>query len=187
MHVPIETDNILFHALKHHYAAVQSFLAHPPVGQEQQLYAIRTFGGSQFDLYHGKLSVAAIEAETVAQLSQQGIQEKTTYHSWIASHRGYRTITLSDGSNWTLRYIDHHAYIHLHPSRYSPHTIRIKANAMKSIVCYLLWHPEYKNHLNIPLLNHIRQHDLHLSPIATNGNTEELQKVLQLLGNDFGR
>ncbi len=187
MHGPIKTDNILFHALKHHYATVQSFLANPPDEREQQLYAIRTFGGSQFDLYNGLLSVANVEAETLQQLKGLGIEGKTAYHSWIAAHQGYRTISLSDGSCWTLRYIDHPAYIHLHPSRYSPHTIRIKANAMKSIVCYLLWHPDHKYQLNIPLLNHIRQHDLHLSPIASNANTEELQKVLQLLVNDFGR
>ncbi|MBV8255976.1 MAG: hypothetical protein JO154_25500 [Chitinophaga sp.] len=183
----IDTNHILFHELKHHHAAVQFFLSHPPDGREQQLHAIRTFGGSQFDLYYGSLSVPAIKAETLHQLQELKVDNKAAYHTWIQAHHGHRTIQLSDGSNWTLRYIDHLSFIHLHPSRYSPHTIRIKANAMKSIVCYLLWHPDHKGQLDIPTLNHIRLHDLHLSPIANNGNTEELQKVLQLLGNDFGR
>jgi hypothetical protein len=180
MHRHISFENILFHHLKHHRASVLALIAQP-LSQEEQLQALLTFGASQFDLYIGSLSVHEIISQVKAILDARGVGSKQAYKSWIQHGGGFRTIEIADGSSWTLRFVDHPSFIHLHPSRYSPHTIRIKANAMKTVACYLMLHSAKNQALDISMLNRLRSSQLGLSPVHEKSGMEEIRKVYDLL------
>ena len=143
-------------------------------------------GASRFDLYTGALSVEAITAGTAAQLNASGVISERNYRDWISENSGYQVIRLSDGSEWTLRYVNKPAFVHLHPSRYALHTVRIKANAMKTVCCYFLlqgWHEAAPDR---EMLNNIRTTWLHLSPISLRDGNEEIIKVYTLVRNGLG-
>ncbi|MFB6456212.1 hypothetical protein ACE38W_13150 [Chitinophaga sp. Hz27] len=182
------TRQILFHHLKHHISSVQHFIQSSlPI--ENKLHTIKTFGGSQFDMYTGPLEVEDILQEVLQILIQQGVTSRTIFETWINANKGFREVTLSDKSSWTLRIQPAPAvadpgaaFVHLHPSRYAVNTIRIKANAMKSIVIYLLFATDTAT-LHTDQLNIFRENYLDLSPLDVTGNVEELKKVFALLSS----
>lgn len=139
---------------------------------------VKTLGASQFDLYMGQLGPEEICAMVLAQVEHH---TKASYQQWILENNGYRELTLPDTSVWTLQYLPKPAFVHLHPSRYSPHTLRMKANAMKSIVCYLLAENPSAETINIKRLNALRARYLQLPPVDPNGNYEEMRKIYGLL------
>ena len=180
----IDPQQVLFHPLKHHLHAIVDFIK---TGSEQSfannLKQVKTMGASQFDLYTGKLAVANIAAETATQLHEAGIATEQQYQDWLTANGGYRAILLSDGSEWTLRHVTKEAFVHIHPARYALHTLRIKANAMKTVCCYLLlqgWNDEAPD---IIVLNQTRTQYLDLSPVAVRNGNDELMKVYMLLRN----
>ncbi|NIG56459.1 hypothetical protein [Chitinophaga sp. Cy-1792] len=178
------TRQILFHHLKHHLFSVRHFIQ-SSLPTDNKLHTIKTFGGSQFDIYTGPLQTETITQEVLHYLIRQDLSNRDAFENWVNTNGGFRTITLSDNSSWTLRIQPAIAdaaapFVHLHPSRYSPNTLRIKANAMKSIVVYYLLATD-TTILNFTVLNVLREKHLDLSPIDPAGNTEELQKVFALL------
>ncbi|MBC9915238.1 hypothetical protein [Chitinophaga varians] len=99
--------------------------------------ALQKIGTSQMDMYTGALAVEVIFEEVTAQLTAQGIFLPAAFAAWVAARDGYVEVTLSDTSRWVLRLSDNpEQYIHLHPGRYSPHSLRIKAAALKTAMAY---------------------------------------------------
>jgi hypothetical protein len=165
----MQAEHILFHPFKHHLsfiaAAIRSGEAHA---------ALKTLGASQFDLYTGAYSEASIRSQVAALLSSH---TRTTYQEWIAANNGHRALVLPDGSGWTLRYLEQERFVHLHPARYASHTVRIKANAMKTVVALLL------AGYTVPeaaVINLVRK-EIDLSPVAEDGDYAEINKVFRLL------
>lgn len=178
----MQAAQVLFHPLKHHLATLQALIRHSrKADPAEQIAQLKTLGASQFDLYTGVYSVAELKAITAEMLYTQGLRDENDYRQWIVDNGGFRTIQLPDESNWTLRYLQRNDFVHLHPSRYSPRTLRIKANAMKSVAAYLLLKPGAP--LDIQQLNAVRKNFLELSPITAAGNYDEIHKVYLLLTN----
>lgn len=89
------------------------------------------------DMYTGVLAPEVIFEEIITRLMTQDIHLPDAFAAWVAAHDGYTEVTLSDTSRWVLRLSDDaERYIHLHPGRYSPHTLRIKAAALKTAMAY---------------------------------------------------
>jgi hypothetical protein len=178
----IRPADVLFHPLKHHLPTIAGFIQ---TGAQRSLTdslkQLKTIGASQFDLYMGQLAAADIAVETVEQLKTIGLVTEQQYHEWTAGNNGYRTIFLSDGSEWTLRYLPQPAYVHIHPSRYALYTMRIKANAMKTVCCYLLLRGWQDPRPDIGVLNEIRTRHLGLSPVSLQNGNDEIMKVYGLL------
>ncbi|RAI97547.1 hypothetical protein LX64_05055 [Chitinophaga skermanii] len=172
-------SKILFHPFKHHLATINAFITSHQGQLPQHIQTVKTLGASQFDCYTGMLTVEELEAQTGEQLRLLHIHTKEEYAAWIAEHDGYREITLSDGATWTLRMIDKPNFVHLHPSRYAKHTVRVKANAMKTLVCCMMM--EAAATLDIERLNFYRANFLQLPPLVEQGNHEEILKVYALL------
>jgi hypothetical protein len=94
---------------------------------------------------------------------------------------GFRSITLSDTSEWILREgADPEAYVHIHPGRYSPHTFRVKATSLKIAVCaiYLDGKP---NSLDTAFINNIRTGILNLSPVKEYVSTSSTARMIRKL------
>lgn len=177
----LNPEHIILHALKHHLQTVLDFISsNKGTSLTALLPFIKTMGASQFDLYTGHLSTDTIKKKVTDQLLRTGHCTQQAYREWIAGNHGYRTLVLSDKSGWTLRFIDKPAFIHVHPSRYSVHTIRVKANAIKSVLCYLIAE-EVTQVVDVTKLNQLRTQYLQLSPVSAIENKEEISKVYRLL------
>lgn len=126
---------ILLNTLKHHLPTIQHLIVSASEQRTDLRQELLKIGASQMDLYTGKLSEAAIATEVTTQLQALGYYDYTTYQNWIEEGRGYRGIRLSDQSDWVLR-MGHELplYVHLHPGRYSKHSIRVKAGALKMAI-----------------------------------------------------
>lgn len=170
---------ILFHHFKHHLNHLKAWVAtNKSCVSSETVLAIKTLGSSQLDMYCGALSIDEIKQQAADFLLNTGITTIDEYRHWVGN--SYKLFTLSDGSSFTMRYLEHATPIHIHPSRHTQHTIRIKANALKSAVGYLLTN-SHEDDINIQALNNHRKQHLHLSPIAGKQDIAEIIKAMQLL------
>ena len=172
------TGYILFHQFKHHLPYIKTWLGDNRGNlTNKNIQTIKTLGSSQLDMYCGGLNVEDILLEVSNYLTAQGIQTTTRYRQWV--NDGFKLCTLPDSSVFTLRFIDNEKPVHLHPARHVPHTMRIKANALKTVVCYMLAHDD--NKLSIEALNVLRLQYLQLPPLAASADIKEMEKVFELL------
>ncbi|MBN9296028.1 MAG: hypothetical protein J0I41_03405 [Filimonas sp.] len=172
---------ILFHAFKHHLHTIVAWLdEHRYQWNIDVKLQIMSFGNSQLDFYMGNLSVQDIKGEVLKRLEEENIAEKKDYESWVNDNGGYRTVMLSDGSEWTLRYVIQADYVHIHPARYAKHTIRVKANALKTCVCFLLLNKEAIVFSN-EMINYYRGRFLQLPPVNLNETHAEMEAVYKML------
>ena len=167
---------ILFNALKHHLGYIQTFIQNNDLERaKEQLLSI---GASQMDLYVGELSVQDIENQIVEHLDKNNILDKMLFENFIQTQKDFFEITLSDASRWTLRIgNDATHYVHIHPSRYSPHTIRVRAGILKTAIGLELL--KIKNY-NTLIINTLRI-ELGLSPIKQMEDSVGLEKMVKIL------
>jgi hypothetical protein len=87
------------------------------------------------DLYTGGFTPEQIGERVVNDLKSAGRLEFDALTNWLQSQGEYALWELPDGSKWTIRLgpVDGR-YLHLHPGRWVPHTMRVQANALKSAV-----------------------------------------------------
>ena len=135
-----------------------------------------TLGGSVMDLYTGNISLLAIGHEILKILQQDNIMDADNYKQWLGE-KEYRLINISDNSNWTLRWAETPLrYMHLHPARYSEHTIRIKANLLKTAILFVKMNAQ-----NVAEINQLRGEYLNLSPLKM--ISPGLKHIIGLLQN----
>jgi len=96
-------------------------------------------GESQMDLYFGDYSFLKISEQILDSLHRNKIFLSKKYRSWLTKGgKDYQLIELKDKSIWTLRLGENpERYVHIHPARYSPHTIRVKATTLKTVILVL--------------------------------------------------
>lgn len=129
---------------------------------------LKIMGASISDFYIGKLSTSEIADEICVQLKTRNVFDFPTYLKWInASEKKYREVSLSDKSVWTLVECDNpEFYVHIHPSRYSPHAFRVKGNILRTAVALLAYLKfSAKAGYEIETINLVRKEYLHMSPI----------------------
>lgn len=177
------SELILFNPLKHHLNFIRKYIRAYKQKDHQQLQSdLSKIGNTQMDLYLGELSVSKITEEVIAFLKKANLLEKCSFFRFLDQHSGFIEISLSDQSTWILRKgFDPLAFVHIHPARYSKHTIRIKATTLKSIIAAKI---VLRNTSSIDLseMNAIRVKYLHLSPVKFLGtNTFNLLKMLSFV------
>ena len=141
------------------------------------------------DLYYGNLSIEDICKEITEILKTENHYKKDEYISFLNSiGKKYRKIKLSDGSGWTML-IGREAerYIHIHPSRASKRTIRVRAIALKTALMLLIYRElsDLENEL-VPAVNDIRLNYLGESPIKNESYTKGLRRVLKVFASASG-
>ena len=125
-------NSILFHHFKHHLGYIKTWMSdNTGNSSPETITTIKTLGGSQLDMYCGHLSVDCILEEVSVYLHGEGINDIIEYNQWIDND--FKLCTLSDSSCFTLRFINHEKFVHIHPARHAPHTLRIKANALRAL------------------------------------------------------
>jgi hypothetical protein len=177
-------EPILFNPFKHHLGFIKEFISRnidkPGLNIEMLSKEIKHLGTSVMDIYIGKLLVSNICIETVEFLCNEGILFKETYSSWAGSNAdSFRLITLSDGSQWTLKFHnDNQRFVHLFPARNSSHTFRVKANSLKSALIYNIIIG--KDLVTSEDLNKVRP-ILGLSPVKDAIDTEAILEMIEIL------
>jgi hypothetical protein len=178
---------VLFHPLKHHLLSIRNFIeAHALQGETvmpEVAARLTTLGNSQMDVYTGALSSATLAADVTQHLADHHLLEAGAYAGWLQVSGGYRLITLSDHSQWVLRWGEVPArYVHIHPARYSPFTIRVKASTLKTAIVVCIWqwqHPLEPGQL--AGVNQLRRDWLQLPPMRSFEEAEGLHRMLDWL------
>jgi hypothetical protein len=180
-------ENIEFNLLKHHLGFIKNFISENK-GEtiSSILHAINKIGHSNTDVYIGRLSPSQIISEILSLPEISACKTKEDFKKLIvASGKDYFEKILSDGSAWTFRLgEDDVKYIHVHPSRKSPFTVRVRASSLKTAVTY---HIYYNGHLETEeterKINFLRKNYLNLPPIKSLKNSQALKYLFEILAS----
>lgn len=178
-------EPILFNPLKHHLDFIRDFINHN-TGYKTETdiknitRELKHLGSSVMDVYNGKLNVFNICIEIIELLEQKNSLKKEFFSLWTGLNN-IRIITLSDGSQWTLKYHDNeNRYLHIFPARNSQQTFRIKANTLKSAILYNII--SGKDYITANALNKVRSL-FGMSPIKDPVDTEAISEMIEILRN----
>jgi hypothetical protein len=164
---------ILLNTWKHHAGALRRRIREALHAGDAALLPMAqglvVMGAELMDLYTGKLSPAAIGEGVLAHLRSVDLLDPSAYRAWIAVGGGYRVVTLAaDASQWVLRQGDEQGrHVHVHPARWTPHTLRVRANVLKTAVlvsAYVGIHGGDPS--DVAIVNDVRRRYLGLSPLG---------------------
>ncbi len=174
--------SILFNSLKHHLAFIQHFIALYPENEWASIHEkLLPIGHSQMDVYTGQLNVDQLSQEIVQKLHQQNIDSALAFKNFLLPTH-FQTLILSDESCWIVRWGEKEGqYIHIHPGRYSPHTVRVKATSLKTAIAVQVAQRFWPQPLEPTRLNQLRTERLNLSPIKHTSDIQGIKKVIDLL------
>ncbi len=182
---------ILFNPWKHHLGFIKEKILQ--VKNEIDLEEIRKnllqIGDSQMDLYFGNLKLENIVDQIYSYIQSNNLTSKDKYQSWLTTdlRNGYSQLTISDISIWTLRLgNEDKKYIHIHPSRYSPFTIRIKSIVLKTgILLFSYLNFQEGSYIDLSLINHLRKKYLNESSLKALDFQKGLGKFLVFLSKEL--
>jgi hypothetical protein len=142
------------------------------------------------DLYTGPLTPRDISAGIIEQLREAGRLELPAFRAWLAAQEDYTVVTLPpDDSRWVLRLGDEAGrYIHLHPGRWSPARVRVRANVLKTAFLVLAHAGIHgSDPMDRAVINEVRRDLLGLSPLGE--DVDEglgLGAIIELLRHEPG-
>ncbi len=178
---------ITFNCWKHHAGFIKKqieFYRNEKISVEELQKTLLVIGESQMDLYVGELSPQKICDEIVSELISVGVLAFEEYKKWLFEKGNkYKLIEISDNSVWTLRLgKQEERYVHIHPGRYSPVTLRVKALTLKTAIAVLIINYEK----NIPIIdtlkiNEIRKKILNSPPVKKVSSNSAVVRVINLL------
>jgi len=134
-----EQKPIAFNPWKHHCGFVcnqiQQIRGKNGVKLDQLLGYI---GGTLLDFYIGELPVNTIVNEVNKYFMDMGVTSVDNFKHWLGlPETTFKNIYISDGSHWVMRLGQNDEfYIHIHPGRYSPLTVRCRPTTLKVAIAY---------------------------------------------------
>lgn len=136
------------------------------------------------DFYFGELSCKRIVEEIGLLVHHMAGKDSSELNRWITAGRGFQKLELSDTSQWVLRAsAESERYIHIHPGRYSPYTLRVTANTLKTAVALAIWlnqHPTCQP--DVEAVNLVRKELLGLSSLSGIRPGGSLVRIMNHLG-----
>lgn len=89
------------------------------------------------DIYTGQLTPEAICSAIIDILKSKEVFSADDFTRWVDLKNGYQKVILEDQSEWIVRRsVEAERYIHIHPTRSGPLTMRLKGSTLKT--AYLL-------------------------------------------------
>jgi hypothetical protein len=178
-------EPILFNALKHHLGFIREFIyqkseRNPESDHKNMIKELKHLGTSVMDVYTGSLLISEICNEVMLFLGEKDLSGRDHFSEWTGNElKDFRIISLSDGSQWTLKYHDNcQRFVHIFPARGSQHTFRVKSNTLKSAILYYILIG--KDFITGDDLNRVRSM-LGLSPIKDPVDTEAITEMIEIL------
>jgi len=151
---------------------------------DQLKVCLLKIGESQMDLYFGEHSPAKISEQIVDYLHSKKTLSSRQYQDWLSKEgEKYHLVELKDKSIWTLRLGDGVSrYVHIHPGRYSPHTVRVKATTLKTAI-FALCSERIGEIMTIETqtANQIRKKYLDEPPLKSFSSASGLRRLVDLL------
>jgi hypothetical protein len=179
---------VLLNTWKHHAGALRrriQFSVHSgQAGLDALAGQLVVLGTELMDLYTGRFAPAEIAQRVLAALRAENRLPLAVYRSWIAAGGGYQVLSFpEDTSRWVLRMGEEDGrYVHVHPARWAPATLRVRANVLKSAVMVLAHVGVYGGGpLDVALINRVRDQYLGLSPIKGLTGDQGLRGVIDTL------
>ena len=161
---------ITFNAQKHHFGFLKNQLQQWITMEWKDISPnLLSIGNNLLDFYLGELSVNTICMECLTFLQENKIQEKNAFLDWLKPLE-YRKIELSDHSVWIVKKgEDPIRFIHIHPGKQSPHTLRVRATTLKTVIALKVHSVPVQEEMkmNLEWVNEIRVKYLQLSPIKS--------------------
>lgn len=145
-------------------------------------------GNELMDLYTGLLNPQQIGCQVISLLEHEGRLGLAAYRPWIAEAGGYRMVTFpEDQSRWVLRRGEEAGrYVHVHPGRRTPQTVRTRANVLKTALMVLVHAGLYgSNPLDVAIVDSVRREYLALPPLGRElSGKKGLGEVIELLRSE---
>lgn len=177
---------INFNCWKHH----AGFITHQTkkVKRIEPLDEVKTYllkiGESQMDLYFGNYSPAEISEQILDTIERKKIYTSEQYKDWLIKNgKDYQLLKLKDKSVWTLRLGENlERYIHIHPGRDSPQTVRVKATTLKTAILILCFvQASQTESIETETINEIRKKYLNEPPLKSFSTASGLGRMINLL------
>lgn len=178
---------LTFNCWKHHTDFIKKqieFYGGEKISVEELQKTMLVIGESQMDLYVGKLSPLNICDELLGILKSTEELAFEEYEKWLFEKgKEYKLIEISDSSVWTLRLGNQkERYVHIHPGRYSPFTLRVKALTLKTAISVLILNYEKTFQLMDTLqINEVRKKILNLPPLKKVTSNSAVVRVINIL------
>jgi hypothetical protein len=179
---------VLLNGWKHHAGALRERIALTAGAGEAALKELAgrlvVIGTELMDLYTGDLSPAGIADRVIATLRAGDRLAPDVYRAWLEANGGYQVLTFpEDASRWVLRMGDEAGrYVHVHPARWAPATLRVRANVLKSAVMVLAYAAVHGgNPLDVALVNRVRKDYLGFSPVRALTGDQGLRGLIDVL------
>lgn len=174
-----------FNPLKHHLSFIREFILNrlaeeKAIDMKNLIRELKHIGTSVMDVYAGRSSVDVICREVTGFLALKKLAGPKVFSEWTGKNfSDFRTITLSDTSQWMLKFHNNECrYVHLFPARMSPHSFRVKANTLKSAILYYIIIG--KDYISTDDLNRARAL-LGLSPVKDPDEAEAITEMIEIL------
>ena len=161
-----ETDipfPIRFNPFKHHRNYILEILK--GASSEAIINLLDPICNNYIDIYTGKMISGEIGNAVISILKSNGALSKDDFTHWITTKNGYRQIKLEDQSEWVIRKSNEtERYIHIHPVRIGPFSIRFKGSTLKTAYQLKTSFAGCKETISLEKVNRIRM-QIGLSPI----------------------
>lgn len=154
---------IRFNPFKHHRNYILGVLQGSSPGVIFDL--LDPLCNNYIDIYTGMLTPENIGRGVISFLKSNGVFQKDDFNRWVANRNGYRQIRLEDFSEWILRKSNEdERFIHIHPARSGPLTVRFKGSTLKTIYRLKTSTVGLMDAMTVENINRIRM-QIGLSPI----------------------
>lgn len=178
----------LFNPLKHHLGYIREFVSQNSdtggdADQKTMIRALKHLGTSVMDVYTGLLAIDQICSEVTDFINVNNLTGRKQFSVWAGTKlKDFRIISLSDNSQWTLKYHDNNQrFAHIFPARGSSHSFRVKSNTLKSAILYCILIG--KDFITGDDLNKVRPL-LGLSPVKDSVDTQAITEMIEILRNN---
>lgn len=176
---------VTFNPFKHHFGFLK---AQTDKWKKQYWEVVKNdlnlIGNNMIDLYCGNLKVEEIIEACFNFAMKKNITDAGSLQEWLFP-KEFKKIKLSDHSEWVVRQgLNSANFLHIHPAKYSPSTIRIRASVLKTVLALKILEvrPE-NNNLPLQLVNRIRKEKLGLSPVKSITKGKGIDRIWSIFNN----
>ncbi|WP_297093482.1 hypothetical protein [uncultured Draconibacterium sp.] len=145
-----------------------------------------SIGNNLIDFYLGELTPEQVCKASLNYFETRNISAKTAFNNWMGNAE-WKKITLPDESKWLIKHGNQpDRYIHIHPAKFSKHTIRVRATTLKTVLTLCVHKVPILNDAeqNLKSVNEQRISYLQLSPIKSLDEEDSgILKLWQLFVN----
>ncbi|MBW6492292.1 MAG: hypothetical protein K0B15_13990 [Lentimicrobium sp.] len=155
---------VRFNPMKHHRNYILDFLK--VASPDLVIGRMDSICNGYTDIYTGLIDPVSIGNSVISILKSKRVFSADDFLHWVDLKNGYRQIRLEDLSEWIVRKsIGNERYIHLHPARTGPFTLRFKGSTLKTVCLLSIFYPGFQGNISPEMLTRVRE-QLGLSPLS---------------------